>query len=271
MELFNTHCHSGYCGHGEGEIEEYAKAANDAGLKLLAFTDHFPLTERFDPDGYLSIPFEDLQSYKDAVLAAREAHPEMEILLGTELDYLGASDDRDLADDDLAEFDIVLGSVHFVDEWPFDDPAQRGRWDEDGAADEIWKRYVELWCELAADDASPVTVLSHPDLAKKFNRYPSYDLDPLYSKMAEAARAGGKAIEVNTSGVTYACKEMFPAPALLRKFYEAGVPATLGSDAHEPRFVARGLREGAALLREAGYDHASIPIRGSGYREFALD
>ena len=58
--------------------------------------------------------------------------------------------------------------------------------------------------------------MSHPDLAKKFGYYPSYDLAPLYEEMAEAARAGERMVEVNTSGGYYACAEMFPAPALLQ-------------------------------------------------------
>ena len=36
MELVNTHCHSRYCGHGEGEVAEYVRAARAAGLTTLA-------------------------------------------------------------------------------------------------------------------------------------------------------------------------------------------------------------------------------------------
>ena len=71
MELVSTHCHSRYCGHGEGEVAEYARAAAEAWLATLAFTEHYPLTAAFDPDGYLSVPAADMAAYRAAVERAR--------------------------------------------------------------------------------------------------------------------------------------------------------------------------------------------------------
>lgn len=271
MELVNTHCHSRYCGHGEGEVPEYADAAAAAGLTTLAFTEHYPLTAAFDPDAYLSVPAADMPAYERAVLDARAAHPEMDILLGIELDYLSDTDDRDLAAAGLDRFDLVLGSVHFVDRWPFDDPAQRHVWEEPGQADRIWERYVDLWCEAAAQRDVRIDVMSHPDLAKKFAHYPSFSLEPLYERMAEAARAGERMVEVNTSGSYYACEEIFPAPALLEAFRRAGVPCTVGTDAHEPGNVARDIERGYDLMRRAGYRQVTVPMVHGGRRAIALD
>lgn len=270
MELINTHCHSRYCGHGEGEVAEYAAIADAAGLTTLAFTEHFPLTPAFDPDAYLSVPPESMGAYVRAVEEAREAHPQMEVLLGIEMDYLGATEDRIVADEELASFEIILGSVHFVDRWAFDDPAQRDRWEEPGMADVIWSRYAELWCEAAADSTQPFTVMSHPDLAKKFAYYPGFDLAPLYDRMAEAAAAGGRMVEVNTSGSYYACAEMFPALPLLERFARAGVPCTVGTDAHEPHLVTRDIERGYELMRRAGYKCVTVPTRDRGRRTIEL-
>ena len=205
----------------------------------------------------------------EALEAARAAYPDIEILLGTELDWLGDCEDRDLSDEDLAPFEIVLGSVHFVDAWPFDDPAQRGRWDEPGAADAIWKRYFELWCD-AVTSTRPFTVMSHPDLAKKFGHYPSYDVGPLYRQAAEAAASAGRLVEVNTSGSYYACKEMFPAPALLAEFCRAGVPCTVGTDAHTPANVARDIEAGYRLMAQAGYRTVTVPTRDGDRRSITI-
>ena len=123
MELINTHCHSRYCGHGVGEVAAYADAAAAAGLTTLAFTEHFPLSHAFDPDGYLSVPVADMPAYLAAVEQARRDHPGMEIICGCEMDYLAADEDRVLSAADLAPFELILGSVHFVDAWPVDDPA----------------------------------------------------------------------------------------------------------------------------------------------------
>lgn len=127
------------------------------------------------------------------------------------MDYLGALEDRQLTEDALAPFRFRLLSVHFIDGWAFDDPDQKARWTEPGAPDAIWRRYGELWCEAASNTSLPYDAMSHPDLAKKFGYYPSFNLERLYNEMAEAARAGGRMVEVNTSGAYYACAEMFPA------------------------------------------------------------
>lgn len=270
MELINTHCHSKYCGHGEGEVEEYAAIADANGLTTLAFTEHFPLSKEFDPKEYLSVLPENMPLYIQAVEDARKAHPNMEILLGAEMDYLGSHEDRPKGQRDVSQFDLVLGSVHFVDAWPFDDPAQRGEWNKEGAPDHIWSRYVDLWCDACTDPEMPFDVMSHPDLAKKFKYYPTFPLQPLYERMAEAAKESGRMIEVNTSGSYYACEEIFPALDLLREFCRAGVPCTLGTDAHEPKNVTRDIERGYDLMRAAGYKCVTVPTRNHGRREILL-
>ena len=169
MELITTHTHTCFTNHGEGTVEELVSAAVAAGVSTIAVTEHYPMTATFDPDRYLSMPAERMGEYLAAVEAAREAHPEIEVLVGCEMDWLGDDEDRVITAEDVAPFQLILGSVHLVDRWPFDDPAQRGRWDEVGA-DLIWRRYFEVWCEAVSSDA-PFHVMSHPDLAKKFGFY----------------------------------------------------------------------------------------------------
>jgi histidinol-phosphatase (PHP family) len=271
MELINTHCHSKYCGHGQGEIAQYAAQAAAAGLTTLAFTEHYPLSPAFDPQEYLSVLPERMPEYHAAVEEARAAYPQMEILLGVELDCLSDTEDRTFDQAEFDKYDLVLGSVHFVDRWAFDDPAERHVWQRAGEPDRIWRRYIELWCEAASDSHAPYTVMSHPDLAKKFSYMPTFPLDSAYAQMAEAARAGGKMVEVNTSGSYYACAEMFPAPALLKAFCQAGVPCTVGTDAHDPKNVARDITRAYDLMRACGYTEVTVPGRGGNLRTIALE
>lgn len=269
MELVTTHTHTCFTNHGEGTVEELVSAAAAAGISTIAVTEHFPLTDAFDPQSYLAMPADRVGEYLAAIEAARAAHPEMEIIAGCELDWLGDDEDRVFAEDDFSPFDLVLGSVHFVDRWPFDDPAQRGRWDEVGA-DAIWRRYFEVWCE-AVLSTMPFHVMSHPDLAKKFGFYPSFDPQPLYDQAAQACAASGRMIEVNTSGSYYACKEMFPAPALLEAFCRAGVPCTVGTDAHKPQNVARDIEQAYGLMARAGYKTVTVPTADGDRREIPIE
>ncbi len=256
MELVTQHTHTDMSPHGQGSIEELIAQAYRVGMTNIAVTEHYPLTSHVDQRDYVSMPADRLDEYCQRIKAQRNAYPSMEILVGCELDWLGEGEDRTFDESSYEIFDIILGSVHFIDLWPLDDPAQRGYWDEVGH-DYIWRRYFEVWCEAVMSDV-PFTVMSHPDLVKKYDRYPSFDPLSLYKQAAEAAREAGRMIEVNTSGPTYACNEIFPCQAFLHEFCRAGVRCTIGSDAHSPADVDRGIKEGYRWMYEAGYREVSV-------------
>lgn len=268
MELITTHVHTNFCGHAVGTVEEMVAAASAAGITTVAITEHYYLSSAFDERDYLSMHADRVDEYCAAVEAAREAHPELEVLLGTELDWLGRDEDRTITDDDLKRFDLILGSVHFVDTWPFDDPAQRDHW-QDVGADDIWRRYFELWCD-AASSRTPFTVMSHPDLVKKFGYLSSFNVNTLYSDAACAAQEAQRMIEVNTSGTYYTCQEMFPAQDLLREFCRAGIPCTVGTDAHDPALVARDIEKGYRWMYDAGYRYVTVPTRDGDRRQIEI-
>lgn len=280
MELISQHTHSNMCPHAQGSIEDVVARAVELGFTNVAITEHYPLTHNVDTRDYVSMPEDRLGEYVERILAQRSLHPEIEILVGCELDWLGTpgapgsgpdmGEDRAFIAESYEPFDIILGSVHFIDRWPIDDPDQRPHWEEAGV-DYLWRRYFEVWCE-AATSSVPFTVMSHPDLIKKYGFKPSFDPHPLYREAAEAARAGGRMVEVNTSGATYACAEMFPNIDFLREFHRAGVACTIGTDAHNPNSLDSGIADAYRLMYEAGYrevtvvrpggDRRTIPING---------
>lgn len=268
MDLVSTHTHTAFCGHGKGSVEEVVQAAVNAGLSTVALTEHYPLSRAFDPDVYLSMDVTDLDAYRRAVEASRAKHSEIEVLYGCEFDWLGDIEDRDLSSIDFDQFELILGSVHFVDGWAFDDPNQKVKWEEIGP-DVIWKRYFEIWNEAASSDL-PFDVMSHPDLPKKFAYYPTYDLKKLYDEAAEAAVSRERMIEVNTSGSYYACKEMFPSREFLSICCRANIPCTVGSDAHLPKYTARDIAAAYEWLYEAGYREVTVPTRDGDRRTISI-
>ena len=66
-----------------------------------------------------------LPDYLIDIAAAAAAHPEMQVIPGCEIDWLGAQEDRDFSALDFSNFIHVLGSVHYLDGWAFDDPVKR--------------------------------------------------------------------------------------------------------------------------------------------------
>ena len=150
-------------------------------------------------------------------------------------------------------WDYVLGSVHFVGDWGFDDERYLTRYQE-WDIDALYERYFGLVARAA--ETGFFDSMAHPDLVKKFGYWPSerFDLAPIYERVAGAFRRAGVCVEVNTAGLRKPCAEIYPSLGLLRACQRLGVPATLGSDAHAPDQVGLFFKEGLAYLRAGGYE-----------------
>jgi histidinol-phosphatase (PHP family) len=211
--------------HGEDgpyraeDVRAYAGAAAARGVEEICITEHlfrFRQADRLldgwwdaDPDtslgaqtqGYWSAHATgDLDAYVEAVSEAAGEGGGARIRLGLEVDYYpGRMDD---VADLLAgyPFDLLLGSVHWLGAWGFDQlghPLVEEQW----AAREIeavWDAYVSAIEELAATGTADV--LAHPDLAKVSGARPPGDPGPWWDRLAKAAADNGVAAEVSSAG-----------------------------------------------------------------------
>jgi histidinol-phosphatase (PHP family) len=257
------HLHTPLCRHAEGEPIEYATQAAALGLPEIGFSDHSPMPE----DGFddWRMRQDQLDTYVAAVEQARQATPELTIRLALEVDYLPGTEEwvRELAD--RHPWDYFIGSVHYVTrEWDIDNPHKRARWEgQDPWA--VWSAYAER--VRAAVESGLFDLIGHLDLCKKFGHRPDQDPTPLFRPALAAAARRGVAIELNTGGLRKECREIYPAPPLLRLAHELGVPITFGSDAHHPSEVGADFRAAVALARSAGYRES---LRFAGRRASAV-
>ena len=234
-----------------GHAERYADAAAAAGVDEIAFTDH---AHRFrqargwsDHPLWLGGATEDLDRYHEAAGAARDAG--LPVKVGIEVDHRAGGEHEIAAVLDAYEWDVVLGSVHWVAGHAVD-------WDADSVwehlpADDVWERYTDTLCQAAATGL--YDVMAHPDLAKVFGHRPGPERDRLYDRIAAAFAAAGVSAEVSTAGYRRALGELYPDPALLARFRENGVPVTLASDAHAPEGIGRDFARALDEVRRAGY------------------
>jgi histidinol-phosphatase (PHP family) len=193
----------------------------------------------------------DLDDYVEVVEAVKaEGLP---VVLGLEVDfYQGRMDEvgRLLAG---YPFDVLLGSVHWLGAWRFDvlnDPLVMAEWDV-RQIDQVWDEYTRAMEELAASGVCDV--LAHPDLVKIARRVPTVP-DEFYDRITEAAVRSGMAAELSSAGWRKPVGEEYPAPPLLKRFVDAGVPLTTASDAHSLPDVADRAEDLRGLLRAAGVD-----------------
>jgi histidinol-phosphatase (PHP family) len=265
--MIDLHVHTPRCGHASGTPDEYVKAARLAGIETMAFCDHLPLPPGY-PSGY-AMPWVELPQYVREIgdLATRSrADGGTEVLLGIEADWIHGHEQLVTGALEGHPFDIVLGSVHFIDDWAFDDPDLRAgykKWSADG----LWERYFQ---DLSSAAASGLfDVMAHPDLIKKFGCVPESDPRRWYEEAASVFAEHGLAVEVNTGGLRKPCAEAYPSLDFLRACRRWGVPATVGSDAHQPSEVGYGFATARELLIEAGYSSAVV-FRGRRAEEVAL-
>ena len=271
--MIDCHVHTWRCRHATGTPDEYVRAAAARGISVLTFTEHLPLAPELasriaGASGYAMPETELLEYVRDiGEAAALGVSLGVQVLCGIEVDAVPIA--RPYAREMLQThaFDVVLGSVHFIDEWAFDDPARRDGYDA-WTADDLWERYFADVADAAR--AGLVDVMAHVDLVKKFGVWPEGPTDDLYRRIAAALADAGVAVEVNTAGLRKPCRELYPGAGLLRVLADAGVPATIGSDAHAPDEVGAGAVAAIAALSEAGY-RSVVWFEGREMREVGLD
>lgn len=192
----------------------------------------------------------DLDAYVGTVVAAKEAG--LNVVLGLEVDHYSGRMDKVAALLDGYPFDVLLGSVHWLGAWGFDnyeDPVVSAEWDARSVED-VWNRYTMALEELASSGVCDV--VAHPDLAKVAGRRPAVP-DEYHDRIAETIAGNGLAAEVSSAGWRKPAAEAYPAPALLARLGAAGVPVTTASDAHHLADVGTGVEDLRPLLAAAGY------------------
>ncbi len=178
-----------------------------------------------------------IDEFKALVKLVRAREYPIKVSFGLEICYFEQHKDmiRTLTDDGF--FDYLLGSVHWVDNWTFNQ--RKYQWlGKD--FNTIYKRYFELENSLA--ESGLFDIIAHPDLIMCHNLYPDYDLSDTYKYLCENIKAHNMRLEMNTSkglGVNSTFFDIAKA---------SGVVFSTGSDAHRVEDVGRRIGEVTQLI-----------------------
>jgi histidinol-phosphatase (PHP family) len=248
------HVHTARCGHATGAMERYVERAIEAGLTELGFSDHLFMywlpPDRRDPE--LGMAEWEHEFYIEDVERCRSQFaPDISIRLSTEADFIPGHERELEAILRSYDWDYVIGGVHFVGDWGLDDARYMSGYDA-WDIDDLYARYFDLIG--ASAETGLFDTIAHSDLVKKFGHRPRSDQRDAYAALASRLARAGTCVEVNTAGLRKPVGEMYPHPDLLRACRVAGVPVTLGSDAHAPTEVAADFAAASALIRSEGYD-----------------
>jgi histidinol-phosphatase (PHP family) len=249
--LADYHTHTPLCHHAVGSPTEYAAQAKAAGLAELGLSDHNPMPEQYD-DWRMALA--DFPTYLDLVEQARADHPDLPIRLGLECDFIEGYEPWIEQQAQMAPFDYLIGSVHYVSsDFAVDDPKHLSRWRAEGAVEDIWRRYWMLYEKMVRTQLFDFH--AHPDLPKKFGLRPAGDLRRYYEPVIQALADTRGVMEVSTAGLRKECAELYPAQDFLMMAQQAGVQIVISSDAHAPGEVGLQFDRALQAVRAAGFTH----------------
>ncbi len=244
--------HTPRCNHAEGRVAEYAEAAIAAGLSEIGISDHSPMPPAMDDNWRMRM--DELDDYVAEVLAARDQFAgHLTIRLGLEVDWRPGCEPFVRQLSAQYPWDYLIGSVHYLGNWAFDDPDERDRWDEVG----IGATYCQYFAAVADSAASGLfDIIGHPDLAKKFGHRPSKSEQEAVvaaeTAMLDAVARAGVALEISSAGLRKPCAEIYPTSRIIKGAAERGIPFSYGSDAHAPNLVGYAQEACRGLLRQHG-------------------
>lgn len=268
--MFDYHIHPNYSIDAEGEVEEFCKAALNVGLKEIAFTTHLD-ADRVGEDCYVnvrgkrvdiasSVWFED---YESTIRAAGDRHKDqgLQVLLGVEVDCFpgvqGALPERFFS----TEFDFIIGAVHLIDHIAI---SANGRAEEafrKYSMEELGERYYSIL--LDSIDLEIFDVLAHIDLYRRYGEgfygEAIHDLwKPHLEELSRKMLSKRVGFEVNTSSLRRGMQQPMPEERIIHALQEEGIETvTVGSDAHTPRDVGKGIKKALGMIRQAGFDGPS--------------
>ncbi|MCM3593006.1 histidinol phosphate phosphatase domain-containing protein [Brevibacillus borstelensis] len=253
-------------------LDLYRKRAKELGLSHVGIVDHLYRFKEFKPyfEANINLGDDELgrmqKLWLDQVCCTsidafvsfiQEQKPIWEsdgidLRLGIEADYFSGGEAVLAPLIRQYPWDHVIGSVHFVGGWGFDNPDTQSRF----AETDLRLLYRDVFQTVEEAISSGLfDIIAHLDNLKVFGHRPEEEqLLPYYQRIAQLLRQHDTATEINTGlFYRYPVKEMCPSPSFLRVLREQGVPITTSSDAHFPDHLGSFLPEARKALKAAGY------------------
>lgn len=232
-------------------LQTFVDTARKRGIAEICFTEHghffHESCKLLNNDWSLSIPRRHVADYIQLVKLAKDMG--LPVKLGLEMDFIPETKVQTAHFLASHPFDFVLGSVHWIDGFGFDNPEWLSEW-HTRSVDELYRRYFALLRE--AVQSKMFDAIAHPDVIKIFGHRPSFSLQDEYTQVADTLADNSVCLEVSTAGWRKPVNEIYPHLDFLKTCLDRGVNITLASDAHEPDHVGYDFDRAVLLLRGLG-------------------
>ncbi len=242
----DLHNHTILCNHATGSMEDYVKRAIELKIDIFGFSCHAPMD--FEPEYRMSL--DQSKVYEKDVLDLKEKYKDdIKILLAYEVDFMSNAQfiEKNILDGNV---DYLIGSVHFIDKWGFDNPEFIGQYEEKDI-DKIWEEYFSAVSDMVKTQY--FDIVGHLDLIKVFKFLPTKNIKIIAMQAMKDIKNSGMVLEINSAGLRKPISEQYPSYELIELAFELDIPITFGSDAHSVEQVGFGYDEVMTLAKKVGY------------------
>ena len=259
MVLFDNHNHSQFSFDGKRtSVEASARAAAEAGLGGICFTDHCdhyvpPMKASFEnvvPE-YFNVEEQQAEISRVQSLIGDRTR----LLKGIEIGMYEECHEQIRKVLDENSFDQIIASVHYIEKT---DPYYGGYYDG-----KDWKQAYGTYLETIYREMKwleDFDIMGHYDYIVRYASYPVTsiryrDFSDIFDEMFRYLIQEGKALEINTKSYEGHRGRMVELDndVLLRYREMGGEIVSLGSDSHEPSRVGAGFTRHAEFLKAMGF------------------
>lgn len=275
--MIDYHLHPNWTSDGKNSVEEMCEKALNLGLKEIAFVPHLIIKKFKEVKGWKeewirtsTLNKKTLRLYvKDVERVMSEF--DLKILVGLEVDYFEGKENELKKILKEYEFDIILGSVHFLGNYSIASYESAVLfWKKHRNVYTVFEKYFKLLKK--AIESNLFDVMAHPDVIRRFVGKVRFDkYKESIMKVVDSLKENGVGIEINTSGLMHPVKDIYPSENFLKICREWGInKITIGSDAHCVDDIYFGITKGLEIAKKIGIKKIAL-FRKRNYTLTKLD
>lgn len=249
------HLHSSFSSDSTAAMEDMILEGIKLGLTAMCFTEHMDMDYVYikpEEEGSFDL---NTDSYLYALANLKEKYAEkIQLLFGVELGVQPHLRKELAVYAKSFDFDFIIASSHLCNRKdPYYPSFYEGRTDEEA--------YREYFSSIS-DNLKILhnfDVYGHLDYVVRYGKtkdtHYSYDqYRDILDKILETLIEKEKGLEINTGAIRYGLRDLNPCTEIIKRYKELGGEIiTIGSDAHEPRFIASGFDRAAEVLTACGF------------------
>lgn len=238
--IFDTHMHTIFSTDSKMTIEQALLRGKELGIGIIV-TEHMDLKYP-EPDSFVF----DAEKY----FAAYEPYRSEVFRIGIEVGMRQDCLDANLQLVEQYPFDFVIGSIHVIDNVDIYDASFYRK-----SKKEVYEKYFEamLQCITCYDC---IDSLGHIDYIARYAQFEEkeiyyHEFTEAIDKVLKITAEKNKALEINTRRLD-SRKTIEALMPIYRRFHElGGRMVTIGSDAHRPEDIGKGMNAALQMAQDA--------------------